>query len=67
MICAICKGPILEGQAMSELTTQPIHRDRTNCMAWPPPAIRRLMDEVRLDGPAKTGTFDRAHNRHNRS
>jgi hypothetical protein len=30
-------------------------------------AIRRLMDEVKLDQPTPHGTFNRAHNRHNRS
>jgi hypothetical protein len=32
-----------------------------------PEAIRRLMEEVKLDQPTHLGLFDRAHNRHNRS
>lgn len=32
-----------------------------------PPAVQRLMDEVRLGDATPHGLFDRAHNRHNRS
>jgi hypothetical protein len=31
-----------------------------------PPAIQRLMDEVRQGDATPRGLFDRAHNRHNR-
>jgi hypothetical protein len=31
-----------------------------------PPAVQRLMDEVRLGDATPHGLFDRAHNRHNR-
>jgi hypothetical protein len=32
-----------------------------------PPAIQRLMDEVRNGDVTPQGLFDRSHNRHNRS
>jgi hypothetical protein len=32
----------------------------------PPPAIQRLMDEVRAGDATPHGLFDRSHNRHNR-
>jgi hypothetical protein len=60
------KGPKPTAETVLEITPMGGERVRVRVGDAIPPAIQRLLDEVRVYQPTPHGLFDRAHNRHNR-
>lgn len=61
------KGPKPNAETVLEISPMGGERVRVRVGDAIPPAIQRLLDEVRVDQPTPHGLYDRGHNRHNRS